>query len=180
MLNYIIIYTLLFLQQHSFLNHPRQSSFCVIYTQSLELLEQWERELLHSGIADGTKSNYNGHYTRFVRFCVLYGFSALPTSEKVLQKYAAFRFHTTTNIGDSFKNELYGIKDAHTNAGYNLDVSMNAMPTLGKIRNGWKRKRMGGIRKRDPITSDILKRFLLILNNGSRDHQTLRGMLCLA
>ena len=95
-------------------------------------------------------------------------------------KYAKFRYGTTNNIGASFKNELYGIKDAHTNAGYNLDVSMAAMPTIGKMRKGWNRERHTGVRDRDPITSDVLKRFLGILSDGSYDHQTLRSLLCLA
>ena len=132
----------------------------LLCAQTLQLLEQWEQRLLSNGIADGTRSNYIGHWGRFVRFCVLYGFCALPTSQKTLQKYAAYRFNTTTNIGDSFKNELYWIKDAHTNAGFNLDVSHQAMPTLGKMRNAWKRLRKGGARIRDPITSKMLKRFL--------------------
>ena len=111
---------------------------------------------------------------------MLYELCALPTTEHTLCKYAAYRFKTTNNTAKSFKNELYGIKDAHTNNGHQLDVSMKGMPRLGKIRRGWMRERLDGFRKREPITSHILKKYLAILCDGSYDHQTLRSLLCLA
>ncbi len=136
--------------------------------------------MLSNGNAARTQSNYTGHWNRFIRFCGLYGVCALPTSEEILGKYAAYRFNTTTNTADSFKNELYGIKDAHTDIGYALDVSMAGMPRLAKIRRGWKRERKDGFREMNPITSNILKKYLRILCDGSYDHQTLRALLCLA
>ena len=42
------------------------------------------------------------------------------------------------------------------------------------------RERKISVREREPITSDILKKFMNLLSDGSYDHQTLRGLLCLA
>jgi len=95
--------------------------------------------------------------------------------------YAAYRFTTSTIIGDTFKNELYGIRTAHIENGFKLNVSKKGpMQKLTKIRRAWTKERISGQRTRKPITSAILARFLTILRSDDYDHQTLRGLLCFA
>ena len=113
---------------------------------------------------------------RFIRFCTPLGLCALPTSEYTLCLYAAFRFRTTTNGAKSFKNELYGIRDAHIKSGFRLDVSMQR---LARLRDAWARDRGDTIAGKKPITDDIMRLFLERLGTKG-DHQTFRAMLLLA
>ena len=75
---------------------------------------------------------------------------------------------------------MYAIKDAHTNNGHQIDVSIKGMPRLGKLRRGWMRERKHCFRKREPITSHVLKKCMVLSCDDSHDHQTLRSVLCLA
>ncbi len=54
------------------------------------------------------------------------------------------------------------------------------MRQLGRMRDGWERLRVSGQRKRSPITSNILQKFLVCLPPSDVDRQTLRAILCFA
>ncbi len=116
-----------------------------------------------------------------MKFCVLYKRKPYIASEETLCLYAGYRFHTSTIIAGSFHNEIYGIFNAHKELGCpGYKVDGNAMPVLAGVKRGWKRLRGEKKYHKKPITSDILKKFLLFLSATDYDQQTLRALLCFA
>ncbi len=136
---------------------------------------------MFSGISGGYRYNNSLHWRRFINYCILYDVSALPTTEERLCQYAAYRYESSTISGESFKNELYGIASVHLDlTGRGLEIKKEFMPKLGRIRSGWARARASNKRHREPVTSKVLKKFLLCLDPANYDHQTLRALLCFA
>ncbi len=150
------------------------------YIQTVSDLFKIENALLLQGVSDSYRKNNNIHWRRYINFCILYGVKGIPANQETLCLYAAFRFKTSTIIGASFKNELYGIRSVHIDLGYELDIRKGSMKRLGRIRDGWTRLRTSNQRLKKPVTSVILKKFLACLSPLDRDHQTLRAILCFA
>ncbi|MCP4478644.1 MAG: hypothetical protein GY818_11180 [Planctomycetaceae bacterium] len=146
----------------------------------MSILEVVEANLLSDGISPTYKYNCNRHWLRFVRFCALYEFRAVPTTELLLCRYAAYRFSTSEIIGKSFNIELYGIRNATLEMGCAIDIKVKVMPRLGRIRRAWQKKRVSGAVVRKPITSDVLRKFLMCLDKKDYNNQTLRALLCFA
>ncbi|NRA57496.1 MAG: hypothetical protein HRU13_05190, partial [Phycisphaerales bacterium] len=129
-------------------------------------------------------SSYNAQSTsylnRYIRTCSAHGWQILPITARPLCRYAAFRFITTTNVGDSFKAELYGIRQGFLRVGIQINITKNGpMPQLGRITQAWCRSRNKKL-NRKAITSQILAQFFEHLNPNIPDHQTMRAVLAVA
>ncbi len=112
---------------------------------------------------------------------MLYNLQPFVASEATLCLYAAYRFTTSTVIAKSFHNEIYGIFNATKELGFvRYRVDKSAMPLLAGMKQGWTRKRGEKRFHKKPITSDILKKFLVFLDPKDFDLQTLRAILCFA
>ena len=121
-----------------------------------------------------------GHLNRYIRTCSSHGWEILPVTEQTLCRYAAFRFITTSNVGDSFKTELYGIRQGLLRMGIRIDITLGGpMPRLGRITQAWCRTRNKKL-NRKAITSQILARFFEHLDPSNQDHQTMRAVLAVA
>ena len=126
------------------------------------------------------RENSNVHFRRFARTCAAYGWPVLPTTETVLELYAAFRFDTSDINSGSFNTELYGIKQVHEQHNYELDIRKNVMRRLGRIRDGWAKERPRGRVKHVAVTTDVLAKLISVLNPAIEDQQTIRALLCFA
>ena len=120
------------------------------------------------------------HLCRFVRICSAHNWQILPITELTMTRYAAYRYASTTNVGSSFRTELYGIRQGLLRFGIRLDITVNGpMPRLSRMVQAWCRIRNHKL-IRKPITSNILARFFAHLDPRVHDEQVTRAILAVA
>lgn len=126
--------------------------------------------------------NSNRQFDRFVDACDFWGWNAMPTDERALTNYVLFRYCTSTVIHSSMVTELSGITRALKAFGHPVDRSSEAMPTLSRILRKYEKERPKGssVKKKRPITTEVLRTLLSPLNADVYDDLTVRAMLCLA
>ena len=140
----------------------------------------YEEYLLNHGISEGYRRNNDGHWRKYVSFCHLYGLQAVPADESKLCLYTTYRAWASNICAASLKNELYGIRSVHIDNGYNLDIRASVMTRLARLRSGFRKVQDTIKAQRQPITDDVLSKFLLCLDHQSYDSQTHRALLCFA
>lgn len=123
-------------------------------------LDREVRRYKQAAFAESTKSVYRTQIKKYIEFCKNYGYEPVPASSQVICRYVAYLAQTM--CPSSIKQYLNVVRILHLENGMQNPVQDDYI--LKSVIKGIERVKGNFVRRKLPITVDILKAFLTVLD----------------